>query len=84
MVIKRYRILTGLLPPLDIHLLDKDELDEALDEKEISKEQYDLAISVADRLKDDILSDRVLIIKRYKTDLKHMLELVKQKNILIE
>lgn len=66
-----------ILPPLDIYLLDEDELDEARDTKEINEEQYNLAYNVANKLMNDISNDRILIFKRYETDLKHLLELVK-------
>lgn len=67
-----------ILPPLDIYLLDEDELDEARDAKEINEEQYNLAYNVANRLMNDISNDRILLFKRYETDLKHLLDLVKQ------
>lgn len=66
------------MPPSDIYLLDKDELDEARDKKEINTDQYNLACNVAGRLMDDISNDRILLFKRYETDIKHLLELVKQ------
>jgi uncharacterized protein len=65
-----------ILPPLDIYLLDEDELDEARDTKEINEEQYNLAYDVTNRLMNDISNDRILLFKRYETDLKHLLELI--------
>jgi Uncharacterized conserved protein len=67
-----------ILPPSDIHLLDKDELDEARDTKEINDEQYNLACNVANRLMNDISNNRIRLFKRYETDLNHLLELVKR------
>ncbi len=67
-----------ILPPLDIYLLDEDELDEARDTKEINEGQYNLSYNVANRLMNDISNDRILLFKRYETDLKHLLDLVKQ------
>lgn len=66
-----------ILPPSDIHLLDKDELDEARDTKEINEEQYNLACNVANKLINDISNDKIPLFYRYETDLKHLLELVK-------
>ncbi len=59
-------------------MLDEDELDEARDTKEINEGQYNLAYNVANRLMNDISNDRILLFKRYETDLKHLLDLVKQ------
>lgn len=64
-----------ILPPSDIYLLDKDELDEARYRKKISVEQYNLACNVANKLMNDISNDRILLFKRYETDLNHLLEL---------
>jgi len=69
-----------ILPPFAMHLVDEDELDEALSKNVISKEQYNLACNVADRLMDDILNNRILLMERYETDLTNMLELIKKQN----
>lgn len=66
-----------ILPPLEIHLLDKDELDEALHNKEISEEQYKLACNVADKLMKDISTNKITFMKRHETDLQHMISLIK-------
>lgn len=66
-----------ILPPFEVHLVDKDELDDALNKKIISNEQYNLACSVADKLMNDILNNRILLMERYETDLKNMLDLIK-------
>lgn len=66
-----------ILPHLQVKLVDKDELDEALEKKVISEEQYNLACNVADRLMNDILNSKITLMERYETDLKNMLELIK-------
>jgi predicted RNA-binding protein associated with RNAse of E/G family len=70
-----------ILPPFKVYLVDKDELDEALNKKIINNKKYSLACSVADRLMDDIINNRILFMERYETDLKNMLELIKEQKL---
>lgn len=68
-----------IFPPFEVHLVDKDELEEAVDKKKISNEQYNLACQVADRLMNDILSNRMKLMNRYEIDLMNMLELLERR-----
>jgi predicted RNA-binding protein associated with RNAse of E/G family len=67
-----------ILPPSDIHLLDKHELDGAIDTKVINEEQHNLACNAINRLMEDISNDIILLFKRYENKLKYLLKLIKE------
>jgi len=66
-----------ILSPSEVFLLDQDELDEALDQEVISKEQYDLACNTSDKLMKDILNNRIILMERYENDLENMIKLIR-------
>ena len=65
-----------VLPSGEIILLDEDELNDAFENNEISKEEYDLANYEAEKLIDSIKNGKTNLLKNTKHYLEHMLSLI--------
>lgn len=65
-----------VLPTGEILLLDEDELTDALENNEISKEEYDLAYCEAEKLINDIKNDKNNLLNKTKDYLENMLLMV--------
>jgi predicted RNA-binding protein associated with RNAse of E/G family len=64
-----------LMPSGEILLFDEDELKQALEDKKISKEQYDLAYLVSEKLVEDISENMTKILNRSREFLEYMFSL---------
>jgi predicted RNA-binding protein associated with RNAse of E/G family len=64
-----------MTPTSDIEILDQDELEQALEERVITKEEYDMVIQVANDVKENVLSDKEKLIKSSNKYLSYILDL---------